>query len=144
MEERSMVWTPRRSVHLRLERPSELALFILGQVWLGFEHPRHERIIGFADAGSSRTLGRHVAQRRSLVHREGGEPGATKFHASVEGQFLAGVVRQNGENDIFGRAAVMEFAHEFEANGFRDLDECEAGADEVGVFGRTHAPGQRV
>ena len=120
------------------------ALFILGQVRLGFEHPCHERIVGFADAGSSRTLCRHVAKRRSLVHGKGGEPGATEFHASVEGQFLASVVGQNGENDVFGRAAVMEFTDQFETNGFRDLDKCKASADEVGVFGRSHAPGQRV
>ncbi len=54
------------------------------------------------------------------------------------------MVGEDGENDVFGRAAVVEFAHEFEADGFGDFDKRETGTDEVGVFGGAYAPRQGV
>ena len=68
------------------------ALFLFRKMGLRFEHPCHEGIVSFANSGPSRTFCGHVAQRRSFINREGGQPWATEFHASVQRQFLTGVV----------------------------------------------------
>ena len=54
------------------------------------------------------------------------------------------MVGEDVEDDVLRGATGVEFAHQFEADGFGDLDEGEAGADEVRVLGRAHAIGQRV
>ena len=111
---------------------------------MGVEHPRYQRVVGFADPRSAGTLGGHVAQRRPFVNRKGRQSWATELHAAVEGELLASVVGEDGEDDVLGRAPVMEFAHELETNGFGDFHEGEASADQVGVFRGAHAPRQGV
>ena len=54
------------------------------------------------------------------------------------------MIGEDGEDDVLCRAAVVKFADEFEANRFGHLDEGEAGADEVGVFGGANAPRESI
>ena len=120
------------------------ALFTFREVRLSVEHPGQQRIVGFADARSPRAFRRHVAQRGSLVHGEGRESGTTEFHASVEGQFFACVIGEDGENHVLGRATLVEFANQLKTNGFGNFYEGEPGTNEVGVFRGAHAPRQGV
>ena len=54
------------------------------------------------------------------------------------------MVCEDGEDHVFGRAAVVEFAHQLKPDGFGDLHEGEPRTDEVGVLGGPNAPRQRV
>ncbi len=127
-----------------VRRDGQTPLDVEVEVRHAFTHPSVELLVGLANAGPCAAFRGHVAQSCPFVHGKGGHAGTTEFHAAVEGQLLPGMVGEDVEDDVLRGATGVQFAHEFETDGFGDLDEGESSADQVGVFGCTDTVGQCV
>ena len=108
------------------------------------QQPLHGPLVRLADAGLGAAFGRHVAQRRPLVHRQTRQPRTTELDRAVERLLVTRILPQDVQHDVLGSAAEVQLSSEFEADGLGNVHEGEAVVDQVGELCRAHPVGESI